>query len=130
MGRYDVTLSAGIVTTNTPTTTTTPTSVTGTSRPSSTVEGTDSKAARDLRFLTTSLPKARAGKKYRAVIRFSGPVTEARLDWHLPTGLKWRQAGDSIVITGKLKARTSARFTAFLEGADATAKMKYRLVVR
>jgi hypothetical protein len=128
LGRYEVSLSAGLVTTTPPTTTTT--STTGTTRPTSTVEGADSKAVRDVEFLTRSLPKAKVGKKYRAVIRFSGPVTEARLDWHLPSGLKWRQSGAAIVITGKLKARTSARFTAFIDSADATAKMKYRLVAR
>ena len=54
--------------------------------------------------MTTRVPKARVGRKYRAVIRYTGPVSEARVDWRLPRGLRWRSSGDRIVITGKVSS--------------------------
>lgn len=81
-------------------------------------------------FVTTRLPRARVGKKYRAVITFSGPVSEARVDWRLPRGLKWRVRGNRIVISGKVRKRTTSRFTTVLSGDDDSVRHRFRLVVR
>ncbi len=80
--------------------------------------------------MTTKLPTARVGKKYRAQIRFSGPVSEARVDWRLPQGLKWRVAGNRIVITGKVATRTKSRFATILSGQDMSLRQQFRLIVR
>ena len=81
-------------------------------------------------FVTKRLPKARVGRRYRAAIRFTGPVSEARLDWRLPRGLRWRPARNRIVITGTVTRRTTSRFTAEVSGAQGSARRKFRLVVR
>ena len=81
-------------------------------------------------FLTTRLPKARVGGRYHAVIRFTGPVLEARVDWRLPTGLRWRVAEDRIVITGKVARRSANRFASILSGEDTSVRRQFRIVVR
>ncbi|MDZ5661794.1 zinc-dependent metalloprotease family protein [Nocardioides sp. S-58] len=81
-------------------------------------------------FATTSLPRARHGRKYHAEIRFTGPVSEARVDWRLPQGLTWRVVGDRIVITGTVRKRTVGRFATVLTAGDTSVRRQFRLVVR
>ncbi len=145
IGSYTVTLSEGLVAppTTTPTTTPTatptgpPTTPTGPTAPSPTAAtpsttGTAGSGAAGARidFVTTRLPQARVGRRYRAEIRFTGPVSEARIDWRLPQGLRWRAAGDRILITGTVTRRTTSRFTAELSGDQGSARMTFRLVAR
>jgi hypothetical protein len=82
-------------------------------------------------FVTTRLPGARVGAAYRAVIRFSGPVSEARVDWRLPQGLKWRVVGETIVIRGTVRRATVSRFATVLSSDDGpSVRHRFRLVVR
>lgn len=53
--------------TDTPTATVAPTTTSGT---------TSTPQAAPIAFVTTGLPRARAGARYRATIRFTGPVEE------------------------------------------------------
>ena len=144
IGSYTVSLAAGLVASPPPTTPTTPTTP-GTSTPTTPTTGgsmppagmpkgsmgnAGADASSSIAFLTRKLPAARVGRKYRATIRFTGEVTEARLDYRLPQGLKWRTAGDRILISGTVTRRATSRFTAELSGADGATRMKYRLVVR
>lgn len=112
--------------TSTPPTTTSATATTSTSAPSS---GT-TREIEPMSFVTTSLPKARAGTRYRAVIAFTGPVSEARVSFRLPRGLDWRVKGDTIVIRGKVAKPVVSRFAVVLSGDGPTVRHKFRLVVR
>ncbi|SEC97107.1 Metallo-peptidase family M12 [Nocardioides exalbidus] len=145
IGNYRVDLYAGRPTTTTettdiPTTTTeTGTSTHGGTQTSSTQSSssqssssttTAPRSTQDISFLTRALPRAKVGKKYRAEIRFDGPVTDASVDYRLPAGLRWRVLTDRIVITGKVKARATSTFNVDLDGADSSTRMKFRLVAR
>lgn len=81
-------------------------------------------------FVTTRLPRARTRKAYRATIRFTGPVSEARVDWRLPRGLRWRVKGDRIVIRGRVRRTSATTFTSVLSGDGPTVRHRFRLVVR
>ena len=81
-------------------------------------------------FLTTRLPRAHVGRSYRAVIAFTGPVEEARVDWRLPQGLRWRVLGDRILITGRVVTVTDGTFSTVLSGDGASVRHRYRLVAR
>lgn len=146
IGGYTVGLAAGLApsppppTTPTPTTPTAPTPVApatqttgGSMASAATTKGSmagPADASSSVRFLTRTLPAARVGRKYRATIRFTGEVSEVRLDGRLPRGLTWRTAGDRILVSGKPARRTTSRFTAELSGIDGSARTRYRLVVR
>ena len=82
------------------------------------------------RFLTTRLPRARVGAAYRAVIRFTGPVSEARVDWRLPRGLRWRVVGTRIVIRGSVRRTGTSRFATILSSRDGSVRRRCGLVVR
>jgi hypothetical protein len=138
IGTYQVNVYAGRPVTPTdtstnPGTTGTPTS-TSTTQTSSTQTSagtsTTPRSTQDISFVTRSVPRAKVGKKYRAEIRFEGPVTDASVDYHLPAGLKWRVLADRIVITGKVKARSRSTFNVDLDGDDSSTRMKFRLVAR
>jgi hypothetical protein len=81
-------------------------------------------------FVTTRLPRARVGRAYRAAIRFTGTVAEARLDRRLPAGLRWRVRGDRILVLGTVRAPITTYVTASLSGPDTTARMRFRLAAR
>jgi hypothetical protein len=122
LGAYAVTLSTGGSTaTPPPTTTTTPTATT--------TEPTASTSAA-IAFVTTRLPAAHAGSVYRASIRFSGPVSEARVDWRLPRGLRWHVVGDRIEIRGRVRTSSAGRFATVLSGDSGSVRRVFRLVVR
>ena len=70
------------------------------------------------------------GRAYRATIRFTGAVAEARVDWRLPTGLRWRVRGDRIVVRGTVHAPTTTYVTASLAGPESTARMRFRFAAR
>lgn len=147
IGTYTVSLATGgktpvlapVTTTPTPTTTTptsnptatstsTPTSI-PTATPTTTATPTSTDSA-PMRFVTAKLPRARVAKSYRAVIVFTGPVEEVRVNWRLPQGLKWRVLGERIVITGKVRRPTVGTVTAVLSGVGPSVRHRYRLVVR
>ncbi|RYB92018.1 hypothetical protein EUA93_18110 [Nocardioides oleivorans] len=143
IGSYQVSLYAGRPTvptsdpatdpTTDPTSTATTTSTPGTQTSSTQTSGstpTTARSTQDISFVTRSLPRARVGKKYRAEIRFEGPVTDASVDYHLPAGLKWRVLADRVVITGKVKTRATSTFNVDLDGDDSSTRMKFRLVAR
>lgn len=115
--------------TPTPAPTSAPTSTTETTATTATMTGTI-RVIEPMSFVTASLPKARAGTRYRAVIAFTGPVSEARVSFRLPLGLDWRVKGDTIVIRGKVAKPVVGRFAAVLSGDGPTVKQKFRLVVR
>lgn len=83
-----------------------------------------------LAFVTTRLPAARVGRPYRAVVRFTGDVTEARVDRRLPLGLRWRALPGRIVIAGRVRARQASRFATVLSGDDSSVRRVFRLRVR
>ncbi|PKH41252.1 Metallo-peptidase family M12 [Nocardioides alpinus] len=112
--------------TPTPTPPPTPTPVPTASAASTTTSATSGR----MRFRTTRLPRARVGKAYRAVIAFSGPVTEARVDWRLPPGLRWRTSGDRIVITGTVRRASHTTFSTVLSGDGPSVRHRFRLVAR
>jgi hypothetical protein len=115
LGAYTVSLSTG-GSTATPLATP-PTSTTTTS-------------SQSIAFVTTRLPRAHAGAAYRAAIRFRGPVSEARVDWRLPRGLKWKVVDDRIVIHGRVRASSAGKFATVLSGQDRSVRRVFRLVVR
>jgi len=117
LGAYTVSLSTGGSTATPLTTRTTPTT--------STVD-----SASSIAFLTTRLPRAHRGTPYRAAIRFRGPVSEARVDWRLPRGLRWKVRDDRIVIRGRVGARSSGKFATVLSGKGGSVRRVFRLVVR
>ncbi|NYE38692.1 hypothetical protein F4692_003842 [Nocardioides cavernae] len=141
LGSYTVSLSAGLTATPPPVTSTPPASTTpptaptvGSTAPVGTAKdmpGTGgTRATPSIEFVTRTLPAARVGRTYRAEIRFTGAVSEARLDWRLPQGLRWRVVGERIVIRGRATTRTTSKVTAELSGAGGSTRMKFRLVVR
>ncbi|MGF9756546.1 M12 family metallo-peptidase [Microvirga sp. 0TCS3.31] len=81
-------------------------------------------------FVTTRLPPARVGRAYRAAIRFTGTVVEARVDRRLPAGLRWRVRGDRILVRGTVRAPTTTYVTASLSGPDSTVRMRLRFAAR
>ena len=87
-------------------------------------------SSRSIAFVTTRLPRARAGSAYRAAIRFTGPVSEARVDWRLPRGLRWKVTADRIVIHGRVRTTSPAKFATVLSGSGGSVRRVFRLVVR
>jgi hypothetical protein len=83
-----------------------------------------------LAFVTTRLPSARVGRAYRAEIRFTGTVSEARVDRRLPLGLRWRVRPGRIVITGRVRTGEAGRFATVLSGDDSSVRRQFRLRVR
>lgn len=81
-------------------------------------------------FVTTRLPRAHVGSTYRALIRFTGPVSEARVDWRLPSGLRWKVVGDRIVIHGRVRAASATRFAGVLSGTSGSVRRVFQIVVR
>ena len=138
IGAYAVSLAAGVPAAAPPTPAAQPTptqSTTPSTSPAAAVAvpatptptvGTPAAA----RFLTTRLPRARVGKAYRAVIRFTGPVTEARVDRRLPLGLRWRVVGHRIVIRGTVRRTGTSRFATILSSRDGSVRQQLRIVVR
>ena len=112
---------------NTPTATATPAA---TVAPTTTSGTTSTPQAAPMAFVTTGLPRARAGARYRATIRFTGPVEEALVDWRLPKGLSWRVKGDTILIRGTVRRPTVRRFTCELTGDGTSVRHRFRIVVR
>lgn len=98
--------------------------------PSSPTTSTTDSSSQAIAFVTTRLPRARAGSAYRAAIRFRGPVSEARVDWRLPRGLRWKVVDDRIVIRGRVRATSAGRFATVLSGRDGSVRRVFRLVVR
>ena len=92
--------------------------------------GTKDPATSSIGFVTTKLPRARAGAAYRATIRFRGPVSEARVDWRLPRGLTWTVRGHRIVIRGRVRASSAGKFATVLSGQGGSVRRVFRLVVR
>lgn len=117
---------------DTPTSPTNPTGTTGTADPTGTTGQTAPAAqpAPPPAFVTTRLPAARVGRTYRAEIRFTGAISEARVDRRLPLGLRWRVLPGRIVITGRLRTREASRFAAVLSGDDSSVRRQFRLRVR
>lgn len=72
-------------------------------------------------FVTRRLPPARAGHRYRAVIGFTGAVREARVDWRLPRGLRWRVRPAGVVVVGRVASAGTRRFRVELTAADGSA---------
>ena len=142
IGTYSVTLVTGqstVPTPPTPPTTgtpptsttptgTTPTRATPTGTPTSTPTGTPTVGR--MSFTTTRLPAARVGRSYRARIAFAGPVAEARVDWRLPQGLRWRVRDGRILITGTVRRATRSTFSTVLSGDGPSVRHRYRLVAR
>ncbi|MCW2737470.1 M12 family metallo-peptidase [Nocardioides sp.] len=145
-GAYTITLATGTTTvatptsipTPTPTTTPTPTptptptttatvAIVPTTTPTTTQVTTT--AAR-MTFVTSRLPRARVRKAYRAVIAFTGPVSEARVVRWLPRGLTWRVVGHSIVIRGTALRASTRTVATVLSGEGSTIRHRFRLVVR
>ena len=128
LGAYAVTLSTGGSTDTPPpaVTATPPTTAT----PTTTSTTTSTTTASSIAFVTTRLPAALAGARYRATIRFRGPVSEARVDWRLPRGLRWAVAGDRVVIRGKVRRSSAGRFATVLSGDGGSVRRVFRLVVR
>ena len=79
--------------------------------------------------MTTRVPKARTGKRYRTVIRYRGPVSRVRLRG-LPEGLRWRARPGRIVVRGAVPRRGVQRFTVRLVGDGQQARHRFRLRVR
>ena len=117
LGAYSVSLATGGSTTTMPATSTT--SPTGSTTPS-----------QQIAFITTRLPKAHLGSTYRAAIRFTGPVSKARIDWRLPRGLRWKVVEDRIVIHGRVERTSAGRFAGVLSGTGGSVRRVFRLVVR
>ena len=138
IGAYAVSLAAGLPAADPPTPVTQPTPTQSTMpsaspAPAATVPATPTPtvgAPVAARFLTTRLPRARVGKAYRAVIRFAGPVTEARVDRRLPLGLRWRVVGSRIVIRGTVRRAGTSRFATILASRDGSVRQQLRIVVR
>ena len=147
IGRYTVSLTTGAAPTDvtpTPPTPTPPPTVTPspTPNPSPTATPTPTaptttaptapapSTATPIGFVTTRLPLARVGRSYRAVIAFTGPVEEARVDWRLPPGLRWRALDGRIVITGKVGRATDTTFSTVLSGDGPSVRHRYRIVAR
>ncbi|MCF6379341.1 zinc-dependent metalloprotease [Nocardioides KLBMP 9356] len=101
-----------------------------TAKPLSSPSGTTGATTAAIGFVTTRLPRARAGSVYRAAIRFRGPVSEARVDWRLPRGLTWKVRGDRILIRGRVRASSAGRFATVLSGQGGSVRRVFRLVVR
>lgn len=72
----------------------------------------------------------RVGRAYRAEIRFTGTVSEARVDRRLPLGLRWRVLPGRIVITGRVRTSEAGRFATVLSGDDSSVRRQFRLRVR
>lgn len=102
----------------------------GSTATSSTPISTNQSSRQAIAFVTTRLPRARAGSPYRAAIRFRGPVSEARVDWRLPRGLRWKVVDDRIVIRGRVRATSAGKFASVLTGQDKSVRRVFRLVVR
>lgn len=121
---------------DTPTSPTGPNGPTGTADPTSTTgqtagqSGPASQPAPPPAFVTTRLPAARVGRTYRAEIRFTGEVSEARVDRRLPLGLRWRVLPGRIVITGRVRTGEASRFAAVLSGDGSSVRRLFRLRVR
>ena len=126
LGAYAVTLSTGGSTATPPPATPTPTPTDATTATTT----TSSTTAPSIAFVTTRLPAAHAGSAYRTSIRFSGPVSEARVDWRLPRGLKWKVVKDRVVIRGRVRRSAAGRFAAVLSGDGGSVRRVFRLVVR
>lgn len=135
LGAYTVTLTtSGDPVALTPPPTSPPTTSAPTTAPSPTTTPvtppTGGRAA-PVTFLTTRLPAARTGARYRAEIAFSGPVVEARVGWRLPRGLRWRVRGSRVVLTGRLEGTRTRRVTVQLSGEDgSTLRHRFRIRVR
>ena len=136
IGAYAVSLAAGVPAGDPPTPAAQPTptqSTTPSTSPATAVPAVSTPTAATpvaARFLTTRLPRARVGKAYRAVIRFTGPVTEARVDRRLPLGLRWRVVGTRIVIRGTVRRTGTSRFATILSSRDGSVRQQLRIVVR
>ena len=122
LGAYTVSLATGG-------STATPLPPTTTTTQATDPSGTTTSSQR-IAFVTTRLPRAHAGSAYRAVIRFTGPVSEARVDWRLPRGLRWKVVEDRIVISGRVRSTSAARIATVLSGTDGSVRRVFRLVVR
>ena len=120
LGAYAVSLTTG-GSTATPLTASTTTTATA---------STTETSSQSIAFVTTKLPRARAGATYRAAIRFRGPVSEARVDWRLPRGLRWTVVRDGVVIRGRVRRSSAGRFAAVLSGDGGSVRRVFRLVVR
>jgi hypothetical protein len=129
LGAYTVTLSR---TPETPPST--PPSPETPAVPSTTSQATPATPAAQpappIAFVTTRLPAARVGRTYRAEIRFTGTVSEARVDRRLPLGLRWRVQPGRVVITGRVRTREAGRFATVLSGDDSSVRRQFRLRVR
>ncbi len=138
VGAYAVSLAAGLPAADpptpaaqpTPTQSTTPSTSSAPATATLAVPAPTADAPAGARFLTTRLPRARVGKAYRAVIRFSGPVTEARVDRRLPLGLRWRVVGTRIIVRGTVRRAGTSRFTTILSSRDGSVRQQLRIVVR
>lgn len=115
--------------TPTPTPIPTPSPAPAPTASTSTTTATPTAPAR-MGFVTSRLPRARVGKAYRAVIAFTGPVTEARVSWRLPQGLTWRVRGSRIVISGKVRRASASTFATVLSGDGPSVRHRYRIVAR
>lgn len=122
-----------------PTPTETPSTATPTATPTETPPGTttgtagttaSTPEAAAIAFVTMRLPRARVGVRYRATIRFAGPVQEALVDRRLPTGLTWRVTGDAIVIRGTVRRPVVRRFGTELTADGVSVRHRFRIVVR
>ena len=123
LGAYGVSLATG-GSTATPLTPSTTTPTTQATDPSG------APTSSSIAFVTTRLPRAHAGSAYRAAIRFTGPVSEARVDWRLPRGLRWKVVGDRIIIRGTVRTTSAGRFASVLSGTGGSVRRVFRLVVR
>ncbi len=57
-------------------------------------------------------------------------MSEARVDWRLPRGLRWAVVGDRVVIRGKVRRSSAGRFATVLSGDGGSVRRVFRLVVR
>ncbi|MFC0223766.1 M12 family metallo-peptidase [Nocardioides zeicaulis] len=141
IGTYTVTLTtaAGPITTvptpaPDPPPVATPTPGTPTSSPSPTptpTPTTGTPTGTPVAFTTDRLPRARSGARYRATIRFTGPVLEAKVWLTLPRGLRWRARSDRLVVSGRLHGHGTRHLTAELLASDGTTvRRTFRIVVR
>ena len=134
VGAYAVSLAAGLPAADPPPPAAQPTATPSTSPAPATASAaapTPSVATpAAVRFLTTRLPRARVGRFYRAVIRFTGPVTEARVDRRLPLGLRWRAVRTRIVVRGTVRRTGTSRFATILSSRDGSVRQQLRIVVR
>ena len=128
-GRYSDYGSLGAYTVSLATGGSTATPATPTSTPAAEPSGTNAPTS-GIAFVTTRLPRAHVDSTYRATIRFTGPVSEARVDWRLPSGLRWKVVGDQIVIHGRARSTSAAKFASVLSGTSGSVRRVFRLVVR